>query len=377
MSKLKKVGLKMKSSPHRHTPALIHLSAIQNNVKKMRQHIGQKSDVYAVVKANAYGHGAVAVARSVHELVDGFCVSNLDEALELRNHLITKPILVLSGIVPENADIARSLNITLTAPSLAWLKIIVSQPTEIKGLKIHIAVDSGMGRIGVCDVEEANEMIALADQHGIIFDGIFTHFATADEKEESKFSAQKEKFDTIVAHLSRRPEFVHSTNSAAGLWHQKEVQDIERLGVAMYGLNPSGNALTLPFELEPALELKSELTHVKTIHAGDTVGYGATFTAQEDTIVGTVSIGYADGWTRDMQGFHVLVDGHFCEIIGRVSMDQMCIKLEKDYEIGTPVTLIGRDGAQEITCQEIAQWRHTINYEVLCLLSDRIYRVYQ
>ena len=145
----------------------------------------------------------------------------------------------------------------------------------------------------------------------------------------------------------------------------------------MYGLNPSGNAITLPFELEPALELKSELTHVKTIHEGDTVGYGATFTAQEDTIVGTVSIGYADGWTRDMQGFHVLVDGHFCEIIGRVSMDQMCIKLETDYAIGTPVPLIGRDGAQEITCQEIAQWRHTINYEVLCLLSDRIYRVYQ
>lgn len=367
----------MKSSPHRHTPAIIDLKAIQNNIKKMRQHIGSKADLFAVVKANAYGHGAIPVAQSVHNLVDGFCVSNLDEAIELRNHLITKPILVLSGIVPDNADIARSLNITLAAPSLEWLELIVSQKTNIKDLKIHLAVDSGMGRIGVRDADEANAMIELADQNGIIFDGVFTHFATADEADLTKYEAQKAKFAALVNQLSRRPKFVHSTNSAAGLWHADQVQDIERLGVAMYGLNPSGRALGLPFDLEPAFELKSELTHVKTIHAGDTVGYGATFTATEDTIVGTVSIGYADGWTRDMQGFYVLVDGKFCEIIGRVSMDQMCIKCEKHYKIGTPVTLIGKDGAHEITAQEIAGWRHTINYEVLCLLSDRIYRVYK
>ncbi len=367
----------MKSSPHRHTPAIVSLTAIQNNVKKMRQHIGAKPALYAVVKANAYGHGAIPVAQSVHELVDGFCVSNLDEAIELRNHLITKPILVLSGIVPENADIATSLNITLTAPSLAWLKLIVAQKTNYQGLKIHIAVDSGMGRIGVRDAAEANAMIDLADQSGILFDGIFTHFATADEVDTTKYLQQKEKFASIVAGLNRRPQFVHSTNSAAGLWHKEQVQDIERLGVSMYGLNPSGRALDLPFDLEPAFELKSELTHVKTIQVGDTVGYGATYTASEDTVVGTVSIGYADGWTREMQGFHVIVDGQYCEIIGRVSMDQMCIKLEKEYPIGTPVTLIGREGQLEITAQEIAEWRHTINYEILCLLSDRIYREYK
>lgn len=370
----------MKSSPHRHTPAIISLTAIQNNVKKMRQHINKKVELWAVVKANAYGHGAVPVARSVHELVDGFCVSNLDEAIELRHHLITKPILVLSGIVPDNADIAASLNITLTAPSLDWLKLIVAQEKNLTGLsnlKIHIAVDSGMGRIGVRDAAEANAMIELADAHSIVFDGIFTHFATADEADNHKFDAQKTKFDEMVKSLLRRPKYVHSTNSAAGLWHSEQVQDIERLGIAMYGLNPSGETLELPYELEPAFSLKSELTHVKMIEVGDTVGYGATFRATEETWVGTVSIGYADGWTRDMQGFHVLVDGKFCEIIGRVSMDQMCIKLEKAYPLGTPVTLIGREGEHEITTQDIADWRHTINYEVLCLLSDRIYREYK
>ena len=366
----------MKSSPHRHTPAIINLKAIQNNILKMRHHIGPKPAIFAVVKANAYGHGAVKVSQSVHEIVDGFCVSNLDEAIELRNHLITKPILVLSGIVPDNAEIAVSLNITLTAPSLDWLKLIVSENEAYQGLKIHIGVDSGMGRIGVRTVDEANEMIKLADEHGIIVEGIFTHFATADEADVTKFNQQKAFFNQLVSQLVRRPKYVHSTNSAAGLWQTDQVQDIERFGVAMYGLNPSGSTLELPFDLEPAFTLKSELTHIKQIQAGDTVGYGATYQATEPTYVGTVSIGYADGWTRDMQGFHVLVDGKFCEIIGRVSMDQMCIKLDKAYKIGTPVTLIGKDGSQEITVQDIAQWRHTINYEVLCLLSDRIYREY-
>ena len=142
--------------------------------------------------------------------------------------------------------------------------------------------------------------------------------------------------------MSRRPKYVHSTNSAAGLWQNQEVQDIERIGLAMYGLNPSGDELALPYELEPALSLHSELTHVKKIHKGDTVGYGATFRAEEDTYVGTVSIGYADGWTRDMQGFKVIVDGQYCEIIGRISMDQMTIRLPKNYEMGTQVTLIGK-----------------------------------
>lgn len=367
----------MKSSPHRHTPAVIDLAAIQNNIKKFRKHIGTHPEIWGVVKANAYGHGSIPVSQAIHDLVDGFCVSNLDEAIELRNHLITKPILVLSGIVPDNVDIAASLNITLTAPSLEWLQLIVKEKADFSTLKLHIAVDSGMGRIGVRDAKEANDMIALADKYHIQFDGVFTHFATADEADDTKFNEQKMKFDKIVSGLSRRPHYVHSTNTASALWHTNQVQDIERLGVSMYGLNPSGTALELPFELEAAFSLKSELTHIKEIHAGDTLGYGATYRAIENTWIGTVSIGYADGWTRDMQGFHVLVDGKFCEIVGRVSMDQMMIKLDKSYSIGTPVTLIGRDGDNEITAQDIAAWRKTINYEVLCLLSDRIHRVYK
>ncbi|GBG96231.1 alanine racemase [Lactococcus termiticola] len=366
----------MKSSPHRHTAAVINLENIAENINRVRGHLPGQPELWAVVKANAYGHGAVRVARHIHDMVEGFCVSNLDEALELRQHLITQPLLVLSGIVPANVDLARANGISLTCPSLEWLELIIEEHQDLTGLKVHVKVDSGMGRIGMRSADEVNQVIRLLDQEGMQFEGLFTHFATADEANPDKFEQQRQTFDNLVSQLERRPRYIHSTNSAAALWHSEQVGDIERLGIGMYGLNPSGEAIELPYELKPALSLVSELTHVSKIPKGETVGYGATYELAEDSYVGTVSIGYADGWTRDMQGFYVLVNGKKAEIIGRVSMDQMTIKLDKDYKIGTPVTLIGRDGDEEITAQDIANWRKTIAYEVVCLLSDRIYRKY-
>ncbi|MCL2676387.1 MAG: alanine racemase [Streptococcaceae bacterium] len=368
----------MKASPHRHTPAIIHLQAIRNNIEHYKHFIDKQPEIWAVVKANAYGHGAVKVAQAVASHVQGFCISNLDEALELRNNDITLPLLVLSGIVPDNADLARDMDITLTVPSVEWLELVIKESTtDLSGLKVHVAVDTGMGRIGVKTTEEINEIYRLAEQHCIEIEGIFTHFATADEKDTDKLQEQSEKFEDILSKLPYRPRYIHSTNSAAGLWHSNQVQDIERLGIAMYGLNPSGTLIDLPYQLEPALTLQSEITHMKKIEAGETVGYGATFEASEETYIGTVSIGYADGWTREMQGFHVLIDGQEAEIVGRISMDQMTIKCDKYYPIGTLVTLIGRDGDREITVDDIAKWRKTINYEIICLLSDRIYRIYK
>ncbi|GAB2026354.1 alanine racemase [Lactovum odontotermitis] len=372
-------------APHRHTPAKINLAAIRQNLMKIRTHIGTNGhgkvpEIWPAVKANAYGHGAVKVSQAIEDLVGGFCVSNLDEAIELRDSgLAEKPILILSGIVPEDAHIAHELNLTLAAPSLEWLELVVkSAVQDLAGLKLHIAVDSGMGRIGVRDFNEANAMIDLMDRHGILFDGVFTHFATADEAETEKYEQQSATFAAFLSNLSRQPRYVHSTNSAAGIWHSEQVQDIERLGLALYGLNPSGRALSLPADVElvAALSLQSELTHVKEIQSGDTVGYGATFTASEPTFIGTLPIGYADGWARDLQGFHVLVNGKFCEIVGRISMDQMTIKLDQRYPLATKVTLIGCDGGEEITVDDIAAYRGTINYEVLTSLSDRIYREY-
>lgn len=172
------------------------------------------------------------------------------------------------------------------------------------------------------------------------------------------------------------PELVHASNSATTLWHAETIFKAVRMGDAMYGLNPSGQVLELPYDLKPALSLESALVHVKTVSAGAYVGYGATYESDSEQVIATLPIGYADGWTRDMQNFSVLVDGQVCPIVGRVSMDQITIRLPKVYPLGTKVTLIGTNGDKEITTTEVATYRGTINYEVVCLLSDRIPREY-
>jgi alanine racemase len=366
----------MKPSVHRPTKAIIDLKAIRDNVAAFKAYANKDFQLFAVVKANAYGHGVAEVAPAIRDIVDGYAVSNLDEAIELRSNLIVQPILVLSGIIPEDIKIASDLNISLTIPSLEWLQAILAQGVNVKGLRLHLKIDSGMGRIGVRDVEEANAIIRLIQEHDMVFEGVFTHFATADEADRHKFDDQLERFNTILAGLNAQPTYIHSSNTASGMWHSDTIQDIERLGIGLYGLNPSGAALEVPYGLKPALSLVSALSHVKTISKGESVGYGAEYIAGDETVIGTLPIGYADGWTRDMKGFHVLVDGQLCPIVGRISMDQTTIALPKVYPMGTPVTLIGRDGDLEITMEDVAEYRGTINYEVACLLSDRIYREY-
>ncbi|EHJ52787.1 alanine racemase [Streptococcus macacae] len=367
----------MIASPHRPTAALIHLENITFNIKQVQRHIKQDAKIFAVVKANAYGHGAVQVAKAVQQQVDGFCVSNLDEALELRRAGLEDFILILGVLLPEEVALANKKDITVTVADLEWLDRVQAKKIDLNGLSVHIKVDSGMGRIGVRSSKEADELIAGLQKAGACVDGIFTHFATADEASATKFNQQLEKFNAIVTHLSYKPQLIHASNSATSIWHSDTVMNAVRLGIVMYGLNPSGKTLKLPYELKPALELKSMLVQVKEVQAGDTIGYGATYRAKQAEFIGTVPIGYADGWTRALQDFYVLVDGQYCQIVGRISMDQITIRLPKAYPLGTEVTLIGDDGSLSISATDIAQKRETINYEVLCLLSDRIPRKYK
>lgn len=170
---------------------------------------------------------------------------------------------------------------------------------------------------------------------------VFYSFATADEADDSKFKRQLSFFTDLVDNLTDRPRLVHASNSATSIWHAATVFNTVRLGVVIYGLNPSGSVLELPYNIQPALSLETALIHVKTLPAGQDVGYGATYTTTDEEVIGTLPIGYADGWTRDLQGFHVIVDGQLCPIVGRVSMDQITVRLPKVYPLGTPVTLMG------------------------------------
>lgn len=366
----------MKASKHRPTVARVDLDAIAFNVQQVSEHISSQALKYAVVKANAYGHGVVAVTKKLAPQVDGFCVSNMDEALEIREEGLQHPILILGVVPSETVNLAKENDIRLTVASLAWLEQLLGQEVDLSGLKVHIKVDSGMGRIGFRRIEEIKEAERLLLAAGAEIEGIFTHFATADEADDRKFQAQYQFFKEVLAALETLPPIVHASNSATSLWHADTIFTAVRLGDVMYGLNPSGSVLALPYEIKPALSLVSELVHVKQLEAGQDIGYGATYTTEEPQWIGTIPIGYADGWIREMQNFHVLIKGDYCPIVGRVSMDQITVRLPEELPLGTKVTLIGREGEKEITATEVADYRGTINYEVVCLLSDRIPRDY-
>ena len=367
----------MKTSIHRPSQALVDLSAIHFNIEQLKAHLPQDVEKWAVVKANAYGHGAVAVSSYIDDIVDGFCVSNIDEALELREGGLDKKILILGVSAIEVVPLAIEHKITLTVASLEWLDLLEASGLPLQGLVVHLKVDSGMGRIGFRDSQSLQIAINRLQSAGVQVEGIFTHFATADEADASKFEEQLVCFKGILADLDDLPPIIHASNSATSLWHADTVMNAVRLGDIIYGLNPSGSVLELPYDIKPALSLVSELVHVKEVEAGADIGYGATYTADEGQFIGTIPLGYADGWTRDMQGFDVLIDGQRCPIVGRVSMDQITVRLPEKYPLGTPVVFIGKSGTESISATDVAEKRGTINYEVVCLISDRVPRIYK
>ena len=367
---------------HRTTYVRIDLDAIQANIAQLTQHIRPEKQVYAVVKAEAYGHGAVAVARAALAAgVTGFCVAVLDEALALRAAGITQPILVMGLIEAHDALLAAQQCISVTVTTKEWLEeagLLLQQATQQHPpLCIHLKYDSGMSRIGFVTATELAAAAHFVLAHPqLLFEGVLTHFATADGEDDAFVLTQYERFQQAVAHLPQRPTYVHLSNTAMAMWHEVCDSDIVRLGIGMYGVNPSDGHVPEPYALQPALSWHAAIAHVKLLPAGATVGYGATYRAQQDEWVATVQVGYADGWSRLLRHQPVLVDGQRCEILGNVCMDQLMIRLPKQYPIGTEVTLIGRNGQEELSVSEVAATMHTIGYEILCGISSRVPRVY-
>lgn len=371
----------MISGLHRHTVAMIEKEAIFDNIQNELESLSHEEELFAVVKANGYGHGAVAVAEIAKDAgATGFCVAIIDEALELREAGLKEPILILGLVDIRYVAILAEKNISVTVSSTSWLEQAQQKlaDTPIKRpLNIHLAVDSGMGRIGFTNKAEVKQAEAfLKNATHLNFEGIFTHFATADQENIDYFHQQAAKFNDILSVIQEKPRYVHTANSATALWHKETASNLVRFGVAMYGLNPSGEALKPPYQLRPALKLVTEVIHIKQMHQGDKVSYGATYEATEGEWIATLPIGYADGWLRKLQGMHVLVNGKQAEIVGRICMDQCMIRLDEPVPVGTEVTLIGKDGEYEVTVQNIANRLATINYEVVCGLTYRVPRIY-
>lgn len=371
----------MTSANMRNTNIIVNLGALRHNINAQRKALPAGSHIFGVVKADAYGNGATQVAHVLSEEgVEGFCVALVDEGLELRNAGLQETILVL-GITPVNyAPIAAENDISLAVGSVEWLEQYrkVAQASHVrKPLKVHLALDTGMGRIGFSDKDEFAKAIKLLDNPEFEFEGIFTHFATADSVDKTYFEKQLAKWKDLLSVVHEQPKYVHIANSATGLWHQGDiVNNTVRMGISLYGCNPSQRDIKPSFELEPITSLVTHATFVKKLKKGESVSYGATYTAQQDEWVATLPVGYADGYRRGLTGYHVLIDGQKCDILGRICMDQMMVRLPKKMPVGTEAVLLGKSGNEEITATDLAEKLGTINYEVLTGFGPRLHRKY-
>jgi alanine racemase len=366
---------------YRHTWAEINLDAIAYNIRQIKEKLPQDSNVIAVVKANAYGHGIIPVAKKALESgANALAVALLEEAVTLREASIEAPILVLGAVPAEFASVAADYHITLTFFQLDWIRDVVNQDLN-HTLNLHLKLDTGMGRIGIRSNEELVSILQeLVKNKNIHLSGIFTHFATADDSDLTFYKEQTNRFEAFMHEFKKHwkePVLVHIGNSAAAIRFPEKMYNCVRFGISMYGLYPSQEVREEhAIQLQQAFSLHSRLVHVKKIEKGESVSYGKTYIAEEDEWIGTIAIGYGDGWNRKLQGMSVLVNGKRMPIVGRVCMDQTMIKLDRFYEVGTKVTLIGSQGNECIEMDEVAQYLDTINYEIPCMINERIPRIY-
>ena len=376
----------------RRTWAEIDLDALARDFRAVRQAANAQAKVCCVVKADAYGHGAVRMAREFEELgADWFAVSNLEEALQLRLGQIQKPVLVLGYTPPEEAAALAKYHISQCVYSLEYAKELSHYAVEAGvTVNIHVKIDTGMSRLGFYyqdisrDEATVQEVKAACTLPGLYPEGIFTHFAVSDEGKEGDAFTMRQFgcFKEMIEALLREDvsfEVRHCANSAAVFDYPLSHLDMVRAGIVIYGLYPSGELRSRP-DLTPVLSLKSVVSHIKTVKPGATISYGRKFTADREMKVATVPVGYADGYPRILsaKGAQVLIGGKRCTILGRICMDQLMADVSDlpEVQVGDTVTLIGRDGQEAISADELASLEGSINYEVVCGLSKRVPRVY-
>lgn len=357
----------------------ISIPTILKNTKLYQKHIQNNSSIMAVVKADAYGHGAVEVSKALQESgIADFAVSNVLEAVELREAGIKGQILILGYTPIEDFGLLSQYDITQAIISSDYADDLISSDLPIK---CQYAIDTGMNRIGLDadELEECEQEIRRIACR-LELTGLFTHLCVADIPSEDGFtSLQQEKFRRVVEALKDlHLPYIHSLNSAGGLWHQDGFSNLNRLGIIMYGLKPD-YMNSLPQGIEPAMEWKSVVSMVKTVQSGDTIGYGRTYQVQKEMRIATIPTGYADGYNRGLSSKgYVLINGKKAPIVGRICMDQFMVDVTdipsvKAYD---EVVLIGKSGDEKLTADDMAQMLGTIGYEVVCDVSKRVQRIY-
>ena len=366
--------------------AEISLEAIGHNIREVKKRLPEGVKLLGVVKANAYGHGAVPVASYLENQVDYFATATIAEAVELRENGISAPILILGYVSPSQYGDLVEYDITQTIDSYAQALALEKEAArQNRKAKAHLAVDTGMTRIGFQVTEhDADEAAKIADLPHIELEGMFTHFSCADQEDKTYCSMQMEKYDKMTALLAERGVTIplrHICNSAGIMEFDDHHFEMVRSGIITYGIYPSEEVKKERLDLIPALSWKSHVIHVKEVGPGIGVSYGATYVTEKPmTRIATVSAGYADGYPRALsnQGC-VLIHGKKAPIIGRICMDQMMVDVTDipDVQVEDVVTLVGTDGDETITIEEIANPAARFDYEMLCDISSRVTRVYK
>ena len=367
--------------------AEVDLDAIWENMVHMKENIAENTKILAVIKTDGYGHGGVPIAKMLEQLdfMFGYAAATYEEAHVLREAGVKKPILILGYTFPYcyeeliREEIRPAVYRRDTVEELAAAAAKVGQKA-----KVHIKVDTGMGRIGITPDEEGLEFVRFLIEHPELeVEGIFTHFAKSDEADKTSANHQLELFqnfiDKIQTELGITIPVKHCSNSAAILEMPQANMDMVRAGITTYGLYPSEEVSKDIVPLRAAMSLYSHIVYCKMIHAGQSVSYGGLFTAQKDTRVATIPVGYGDGYPRSLSGKgYVLIHGKKAPILGRVCMDQFMVDISEIPEAmdGDKVTLLGMDGTERITAEELGELSGRFNYEFVCDLGKRIPRVY-
>lgn len=364
--------------------APVDLDAIAFNMESMRGNIRKETGMIGVVKTDAYGHGAVAVAEAIDPYVGGYAVATAEEALQLRRHGIKKPILIL-GVTHHShyrelieQEIRPAIFTLEQAKPLSELAVAMK-----KTAKLHLALDTGMHRIGMmADESGADLAAAIAKLPGLEMEGLFTHFYRADETDKQTSEKQLDRYLHFVKLLSERGIEIpvkHCSNSAGIIDLPQANLNYVRAGITVYGLYPSDEVKKNKVPLKPAMGLKSFVTYVKEIGSGEEVSYGGTYVTKRTTRVATIPVGYGDGYPRSLSNRgYVLICGKRAPILGRVCMDQFMVDVTDIPGVGvdTPVTLIGKDGSEKITVERLAELCGGFHYEMVCDIGKRVPRVY-
>ena len=371
--------------PYSRVYATVNLDAVASNMRSMRDNLPASTLIMGSVKADGYGHGSVPVAKTIEPYVFGYAVATIDEGIILRRHGINKTILIL-GVTHESRyedllryDIRTAMFQYEKAKKLSDLAL-----KQGKKAVVHLALDTGMSRIGMkADREHAKEAAAIATLEGIEVEGLFTHFARADETDKSAYEEQYRRYKEFLGYLKElgvKIPIRHCSNSA-GIVESLESNhmDMVRAGIAIYGMYPSDEVDHNSVKLTPAMEIKSCITYIKEIEAGTAVSYGGTFVADHTMKVATIPVGYGDGYVRSLSGKgDVLIHGKRAAILGRICMDQFMVDVTDipDVQEDDEVTLLGSDGAECITMEELAEKSGGFHYEMICDIGKRIPRVY-